>query len=330
MRTLTRKEFEDMKKKVEPIRKLAMHDDADGISSAVLLSYIFKIEKVWCPKDFGEWSLTPSTNEDGSLELVPDFCVDMVPANPKWSYTCIDHHNHPPKEQRSYDLIWGEVPTGLMIYDLFKAQLPEEQKWKCVVSAVGDVATEMIPPEIWRNNPSLLEETVSTYERYGKLETSRFPVYLRLTSGLNALCKMPDKWAIAYQTLRNAKTPIDLINDITLKNARQYLADEKARLYREFSPLQLRNGITFFDFQSKTKLERTLAWELWEKDLKTVIAINNTTKRGSIRGVLATLVYEHLSSKGFKCSGHPGAGGIKLKPDQDSRDVYKALIELRI
>jgi len=329
METLSRKDIEELRKKVEPIKKLALHDDADGVSSAVLLSYVFKILRVWAPEDFGEWPIK-SYLKDGKEEIPPDACVDMVPQDPNWQGLAIDHHpGHPPEDKRAYQLIHGDAPTAIVVYSLFKEVIPKEQRWKVVVGAVGDGQPELIPPEIWREFPVLLEETVTSWEKYGKIETNNFPVYLRLSSGINAACKLPEKWYIAYSTLRNAKSPWDLLKDSSLKSAKEIMADEKSKVYRESTPIQLRNGIRVWGFNSETKIERTVAWEIWEKDKRTVVAVNMSTGRGSIRGTLATLVYEHLSQHGFRASGHPGFGGIRLKPNQTFDEVYQCLAGLK-
>jgi len=332
LQVLSKKEIMELKKKIEPIKKLSLHDDADGVTSAVLMSYVFKINKVWAPDDFGEWPVAPyKVPGQEQLELPPDVCVDMVPANPEWVGLAIDHHpNHPPEGKRSYQLIYGEAPASVIVYTLFKELIPQEHRWKVVVGAVGDGQPELIPPEIWREFPILLEESVTPRERYGKLETSNYPLYLRLSSGINAVCKIPEKWYVGYAILRNAKSPWDLINDSSLKSAKELVESERERIYRETSPIQLRNGIRVWAFQSETKIERTLAWEMWDTDKRTIVAINSATGRGSIRGTLATLVYEHLTAHGFKASGHPGFGGLKLKPDQTWEDVYHCLANLKI
>lgn len=332
METLNRKDFEDLKKKIEPIKKLALHDDADGISSAVLLSYIFNIKRVWSPEDFGEWPITPYMFQEKE-EIPPDVCVDMMPQNQAWNGLAIDHHpGHPSEDKRGYQLIWGEVPTAVVIYRVFRDHIPREQRWKAVVGAVGDGQPETVPNDIWRENPFLLEEAITSWKKYDsyKLETSQFPLYLRLSSGLNACCKIPEKWYTAYSVLRNAKSPWDLLSDSTLKTAKDHMKDEEGRILRESHPIQLRNGIRLWTFASETRVERTLAWELWEKDLKTVVAVNTTTRRGSIRGVLAGLVYEHLNQNGVKASGHLGFGGLRLKPDQTADDIYKILCALKL
>jgi len=337
MQILSKKDIEELKKKIEPIKKLAFHDDADGVASAVLMSYVFKINRVWAPENFGEWPIqsykVPGKEE---LEISPDVCVDMVPQDPNWpGNLCIDHHpGHLPEGKRAYQLIHGDVPAGVLIYTLFKELIPTEQRWKMVVSAVGDGQPELIPPEIWREFPVLLEETVTSWKQYGqeygKLKTSTFPLYLKLSAGINACCKLPDKWYIAYSTLRNAKSPWDLIKDSSLKSAKDFMREEQNKVYRETSPIQLRSGIRVWGINSETKIERTVSWELWEKDKRTIVVVNMTTGRGSIRGTLATLVYEHLSQNDFRASGHPGFGGIRLKPNQTFEDVYQCLAGLKL
>lgn len=334
--TITRECFQLLKKRIEPIKKLSMHDDADGITSAVLMSYIFDVKKVWAPDDFGVWPIKPYIL-NGKEEIPPDACVDMLPQNPLWQGLAIDHHpGHPPEDKRSYQLIHGEAPASVIIYTLFKNYIPQEQRWKVAVGAVGDGQPEIIPPDVWRENPVLLEETISLWKKYGKyakggpLEMSSYPIYFMLSSGINAACKIPEKWYLAYSVLRNAKSPWDLLNDSSLKASKGFLNDEKTRILSESHPIQLRSGIKIWGFTSETKIERTLAWELNEKDKKTIVAVNTQTGRGSIRGVLATLVYDHLTQNGYKASGHPGFGGIKLKADQTFEDLYACMAKLKL
>ena len=328
---LSRKELEELRRKIEPIKKLALHDDADGVSSAVLLSYVFKVEKVWAPSDFGVWNIKPYKDKTGQTIYPPDVCVDMVPANPKWDGFCIDHHPaHPPEDKRVYRLIHGDVPTAVIIYKLFRNYIPKEHRWKVVVGAVGDGQPEVIPPEIWREYPELLEKYISTWERYSRIETSSFPLYLKLSSPINAACKIPDKWYIAYSVLRAAKSPLDILEDSALKNAKEYVDDEFKQVVKNSHAIELTNGIRLCTISTELKLERTIAYMLEQKDKITTVVINEKTKRGSIRGTLATLVYEHLQQEGFKASGHPGFGGLVLSPTQTIDELYKALRKLKL
>jgi len=325
MEVLSKKAYLELKKKIEPIGRLALHDDADGISSAVLLTYVFDVNEVWAPEDFGVWEINPKKG------TVPDACVDMVPANPLWNgKLCIDHHIHPPEEKRNYKLIWGEVPTGIIIFSLFKNFIPKEHWWKCAVSAVGDGVPEVIPTEVWRACPELLEKTVTTYERYYKLETTKYPIYLRLAAPINAASKIPNKWYVAYQVLKNAKSPLDLFEDPALQSAKDFVAEEKKRIIKGSNAIELRNSIKIWRFSSELKLERTLAFELEQSDRITTIAVNEKTGRGSIRGVLAQLIYEHLQSNGFVASGHPGFGGLSLGPSQTVEELISCLRNLKI
>lgn len=329
---LSKKEIDELKKKVEPIKKLAMHDDADGLTAGVLMSYVFKINKVWSPEDFGVWPIAPYKDSDGQDEIPPDACVDMVPQNPEWQGLCIDHHpGHVEEGKRKYQLITGDMPAGVLVYTLFREQIPAEQRWKVAVSAVGDGAPELIPKEIWRDFPILLEDAISTWQSPGKqLETSSMPLYMRLTSGLNSMCKIQNQWYQAYSILRNAKSPWALIQDDALNKAKEWVKSEQERIIRNDKPVGMRNGIRLWVFKSDMKVERSLAWQLWEKDFKTVVAVNTQTNRGSIRGVLATLIYETLTNNGFKANGHPGFGGLQLKPTQTVDDLYKALSSIKV
>jgi len=338
MSCLSKKEFEELKKKVEPVKKLAMHNDADGISAGVLLSFILNIKKVWSPPDFGEWPIKPyKLPGKEEFEMPPDMCVDMVPQDPQWEGLAIDHHpGHPSEAQRKYQLIFGDVPASVVVYRCFRDYIPPEQRWKVVVGAVGDVQPETVPPEVWREHPELLEGSVTLWKKYGKysrsspLSINTLPLYCKLSSGINAACKIPDKWFLAYSVLRNAKSPWELLKDASLKTAKTFVKDQHDKVLEETSPILLRNGILFWSFSSEVAVERTLAWELCEKEMKTVVAINEYTGRGSIRGVLATLVYEHFAKNGLKASGHPGFGGLRLKQGQTADDIYKILVGLKL
>jgi len=332
MNPLSKKEYLELKREIEPIQKLAMHDDGDGISSGVLFTSLFKTKEVWCPEDFGVWSIKGLKNSNGEIVYPPDACVDMVPQDPNWEgKICIDHHpDHLPENLRKYKLIFGNVPAAVIIYKVFKPFIPRSQRWKVVVGAVGDGQPEVVPPEIWREYPILLERTVTTYSRYGNLQTAKFPIFLRLSAPINAACKIPGKWIIAFNVLRNARSPLDILEDPALKSAKEFVEEEHKNIIQSSNAIELRSGIKIWRFSSELKLERTLAYELEQTDKVTTIAVNEKTGRGSIRGVLATLVYEHLKASGFKASGHPGFGGLRLKKDQTVDDLIDCLRKLKV
>jgi hypothetical protein len=331
---LSKKEIEELIHQIEPLENLALHNDADGIASAVLLSYALKIKKVFSPADFGVWELKP-WKVQGSSEVVipPDACVDMIPQNPDWpGKLCIDHHpGHVPEAERKYRLIHGDVPTTVIVYNIFKDLIPREQRWKVAVGAVGDGQPEVVPPEIWTEFPELLETTETVWTQYNNFKgIGRFPLFLRLSSPINASCRIPDKWFVGYSVLRNAKSPLDIVNDSALISAKDYVDREEGRLLKDNFMVVLRNGVRLVKVESEYTMERSLAFKFEQHDKTTTIVVNEKTNRGSIRGVLSTLLYNYLQTNGFKASGHPGFGGIKLDANQTFDDLYKVLIKLKI
>lgn len=299
-----------------------MHDDADGISSAVLLTHVFKTIKVYCPENFGVWDPLPDLSKN---YIPPDVVTDMVPQNPTWKGICFDHHpNHPPVSERKYTLVWDQIPATGIVYKCFKEQIPDQYKWKVAVGLTGDGASDLIPPEIWQRYPELLDGYASVYEKYGRLSIYSYPIYMRLSSFVNAACKIPDKWYTAYQVLKNAKHPLDVIEDPALVACKAAVSDEYKRILKDSSPIDFPQ-IRVWRIDSEMKLERTFGWKSEETDHKTTIVINTKTKRISIRGVLSLVIYTELKKLGYQVNGHPGFGGGRLinkqTPEQFIRDV---------
>jgi len=311
---------------ISKIKKLAMHDDADGLASGVLLTLVFKTEGVFCPKEFGRWPIVPMGGE-----IPPDVCCDMIPHNPKWKGLAFDHHpGHLEESKRNYKLVWGPVPATLVIYKLFKEVIPPEHKWKVAVGLVGDGQPELIPPEIWRNYPSLLEYHASVWEKYGKLDFGNFPVYLKLSAPINAACKIPDKWYLAYQVLRNARSPYDILEDKPLLAAKRVVKEETDRIIRETSAINLKQWFRVWRIASKYRIERTLAWRSEQRSHITTLVINEETKRCSMRGAMSELICQFLDRNGFHIHGHPGFSGGTIAPSQTVEEMYKVLQKLKI
>lgn len=301
------------------IHKLALHDDADGISSGVLLTYVFKTAEVSAPENFGEVGDA-------------DACVDMRPKDPNWEgQLCLDHHDgHPEEKDRKYKLVWGNQPTTKIVYDLFKDFIPEKQHFKMAIGCAGDGRAEIIPVEVWRKNPTLLSNVESVYERAGRLTKYPMPLYLKVVSGVNACCKIPGKWYTAYSILRAAEDPYQILFDDAINLARKMVSEERRRCIREFNPIDLNNYLRVWPIESDYKIERGLAWRAEETDMKTSIVVNLKRRSFSIRGVLASLVYEEMKKKGYEAGGHPGFGGGLLREDQELKTLLKDLSEVRI
>ena len=309
------------------IELLYTHDDADGISSAVLLAHAFPLKNINCPEDFGEWE----AKEDLAKNYKPpDVATDMIPKDPNWIGICIDHHpNHHPVEVRKYTLVWDSIPTTGIVYKLFKEQIPEEYRWKVAVGLAGDGQPELIPPEIWKNCPALLDMYSVPYEKYGRITFSKIPVFLKLSSMVNAGCKIPEKWYTSYQVLKNAKEPLDVLEDPALKAAKESVDEEERRIFKESRPIELPH-FRVWEISSDYKIERSLGWKSEETDKKTTIVVNSKTGRISLRGVLSLIVYEELKKMNYNINGHPGFGGGKLKKDQNVEQLIRDLRKIKI
>lgn len=303
---------------ITQIGKLAMHDDADGISSGVLLTYVFKTAEVVSPDIFGEVG-------DANV------CVDMRPLDPKWTGLCFDHHpDHPEEKDRSYKLVWGDEPATKIIYDLFKDFLEPHQHWKMAIGTCGDGRPEIVPKDIWQRFPMLLSKVQSVYERGTRLNLYPMPLYMKVVSGLNSCCKIPGKWYTAYSVLRTAEDPLDIIHDDAVNLAGRLVSEERKRVVRDFPIIDLSDYIRVWPIESEYKIERGLAWRANEVDQKTSIVINKKTRALSIRGVLAGTIYEELSKMGYEVGGHPGFGGGLLKEEQDYKTLMKDLKKIKI
>lgn len=312
--------LEDLKERygIQRIGKLAVHDDADGISSGVLLTYVFKTHEVMSPDVFG-------AVEDAEV------CTDMKPLDPKWPGLCFDHHpNHPEEKDREYRLVWGDEPATKVVWDMFKQHIPEQHHWKMAIGTSGDGRAEIIPMSIWQRFPMLLSMYQSTYERYGKLTMYPMPMHMKIVSGLNACCKIPGKWYTAYQVLRAAEDPLDVIYDDAVKMAYKLVSEERRRCMKDYNIIDLNDHIRVWPIESEYKIERGLAWRAEQHDHKTSVVVN--LKRGSmsIRGLLAELIYKELLAKGYEVGGHPGFGGGFLKESQDWKTLVRELKKIRI
>jgi len=315
-----KRKLEELKEKfgITRIGKLAVHDDADGISSGILLTYVFKTHEVMSPDVFGEV-------EDSNV------CVDMKPLDPNWEGLCFDHHpGHPDEKDRKYKLVWGDEPATKIVYDLFKDYIPEKHHWKMAIGTSGDGRKEIIPLEIWRRFPMLLSNVNATYERYSKLTMYPLPMHLKVVSGINACCKIPGKWYTAYQVLRAAEDPLDVLYDDAINLARKLVSEERKRCIKEYDIIDLNDFIRIWPIESEYKIERGLAWRAEQTDQKTTIVINLKRSSLSIRGVLAELIYQTLQKEGYDVGGHPGFGGGFLKETQDWKTLIRELKKIKI
>jgi len=305
-------------KDLEPIT-LASHHDADGVYSAVLLSKIFEIDVIDFPEIFGEYS-TASV----SLDLGP-------PTDQSWDGIAFDHHYHLLDEIK-YKLVWNHVPTGLIIYELFKNQIPQEDSWLVTGSLVGDGQPALIPPEIFEDHSVLLEGRASIFQSYGKTSVYEYPLYSLLAAPVNACCRTGKPYQ-AYRILKTCQKPDDVISHPVFIADQQTINNEITRVLGEFgkdkSVRRSAKVIKHFliaSFESKFRIASRIATTLKSATRsQTVICFNTGMKEISVRGDLSHWLLEKLIPLGWQIGGHPGFVGGRLRDDQNPDDFIEDL-----
>lgn len=294
---------------------LASHCDADGIFSAALLGSFNELTEVRFPTTFGEVS-----NED--------LVADMKPINPEYSGLVFDHHlPHP--ENKKYSLIWDECPTSLIIWKTFKDDIPPDLSWKVVGGVVGDGQPELIPAELWSQHPVLLEQRVSLYESYGDLKLYPTPVYMLLSSYVNAGARVGNPYP-TYQIVKACKSPWDILKSDMLIKSKEILDRECDKLIKEtheYSTIVEFEQAVIWTISSKFIVEPILAFRLAEKAKKTVVVINSESMKMSVRGPQALWLAQRLPD--FNIGGHPGFCGGDLKKDQTVESFIDAVRKLK-
>lgn len=337
-RLLTDKVFRDeLVSRIRDSPVIAIHGDADGISSGVLLSFIKEPGEVQIPTPFGN---APNA----------DIMADMVPVE-GFDKLCFDHHPNHPDDLKSveykdkavevtttpalpYTLVWGNMPASLIIYNIFKDKIPQEEWWKVAIGCVGDGSESMIPLEVWDKCQELLEQEVAVGFPYtkggdggggGSMYAFLNPIWFRLSSSINMACRV-GKGLTGYRIAKHAENPMDIIGDPSLGECRKKVNSEIARVMKEHRPIDIKGKVEFWSFTSDVNLPSLLATRLYGKTRITTIAINQTTGKFSIRGVLSNYLTKKLAPyKIAIMGGHAGFVGANLAPGKSSKDLLDAL-----
>jgi len=307
---------------------IATHHDADGIYSGALFSRVFEIKEVRIPEDFQDYGYE-RINEAGKKISKEHVGLDLgQPISKEFDGVAFDHHEH---IEPWYHLVHRRYPTGLIIYEVFKDEIPPEEKWKVVGSLIGDGSPEFTPTEIWDTfGKVLFERRARVYPKY-KVNPNvyrYFPIYRLLSSPVNACCRAGYPLE-AYKIVRNAKVPTDIIEHPTFKEMEEEIRNEEKKIWEEFGKIgvvKLSTEIHSFIMGSKYKMSGRIASKLRNMDNdKTWIVVNNIKGEISIRGELASFVSDKLSNSEFKLGGHRGYVGGKLQNTQTAEDFINAL-----
>ena len=290
--------YEELKS-LEPF-SLSMHDDADGVYSGAILSSIFKVKKVEFP-EFHEYST--------------DVAVDLgYPANTDWKGILIDHHPIPKDIKFKCSIYWENVPTGLILYRHLKKYFPKEITWYVIGSLTGDGQPELVPTEIWKQYPILLEERGILY-KFKEVRTSAYPMFYYLSSGVNAFCRLGNPRR-AYELVLENKDPLDFIEHPEVIDAILFVRKEEENLYKSRFLVERYGTIVFVRIETtreEYKFSSLVASRLYNSEPNlTFLVLNEKNGRLSIRGYLSNYLVEYLNKYNFKVGGHPGFAGGRI------------------
>ena len=163
--------------------RLFSHWDADGISASYFASYhVPNAEIVISEGEFG----------DVSKLKKGDWLIDQHPLA-DFEGTVLDHHlgdGYPLAHK--YKLIYDTVPATLIAWREFKEDIPKDEWFKVVVGLMGDGQPELIPAEVFKECPQLLNwRKTSAYKKYN-WTISYYPTYKLLSSPINAFLRKGD------------------------------------------------------------------------------------------------------------------------------------------
>jgi len=256
----------------------------------------------------------------------------------KYDNFIIDHHMQTMEyvakkcKDASYvasKVFFGDIPTTGLVYRAFTDKIPDEEKWKVVGGMVGDGQPEKVPVEIWDMFPQLLETRGRVYRTaYGKMSEYPYPLYKHLSSPVNATCRMGNPEG-AYEIIRRAKTPDDIITSIVFKNDKEAIKNEINSIFRSGVEEQnITKYLSVVVINTDVKLASRICSAMSGMNSnKTWLIINEGSRKMSLRGDLASYIGAKLNERGFQCGGHYGFYGGNLEETQIPEDIIKALRE---
>ena len=200
-------------------------------------------------------------------------------------------------------------------------------------SLVGDAQPELCPNEIWDANPNLRQSKGSMYKIGFKVNTSDYPVYVTLSSGINALCRLgfPEQ---ALNILDNFNDPLDMMDCSEIRDASETMRKEEDAVFKYKPQIE---GISQWISLCKIKTSKPeikIGGIIGAKlsnidDKKTYIVLNETSGDISIRGVFAKYICAKLNEFGYKAGGHAGFAGAQVNVD-DIPDFIKKVRTIKL
>lgn len=307
-------------------KTLAVHHDADGIASGVLLCKGLGLKPkdviVHFPEAFGD-----VTNED--------YVCDMCPSDPNYKGIVYDHHpGHPSKKNRKYKLIFGTDPAGVVVFNKFKDKIPKSDWWKVSCASVGDVSPESIPLEVFKEFPELLNKQEYLRNGWGNDDPPlRLRTYHLLASPINALTRFGEL-KLAFELLYNVKSPEALINNPVVAKYKKKQKQAVNNIYKMWGdslprPISIKELFLFAVIDTDLPMHGYMASKLHgddEGDITTIV-LNIRTGSLSIRGVLTNVVKAEFNKNGIEAGGHSVASGGHAG-SKGYKDIVKILNDI--
>ena len=217
----------------------------------------------------------------------------------------------------------------MLIYELFKDKIPDDRKWLCVLSAVGDGQPEIIPDEIWDMYPELWHMSGKIYKnRYGGLKAYPYPLYAKVSSPINSLCRIGTP-AKALDVVLKSNNVRDIINNPTAQLAQKEVSIEENRVLTDSNnpvTVETIGNFNIVTYKSKFNIAGRIGANLAKGDRNsTYIIINEITKEASVRGIMTIYLTNRLNEVGYLAGGHAGFGGITLLHTQSTSELIKDL-----
>jgi len=294
---------------------VSAHWDADGIYSAALFHHSIGIDKLIFPVEFGDF------------EYDTTIMIDMKPINKAKPFVglCFDHHPFEEKEKLSFELIWDSVPTSLIIWKQFKDKIEKHHWWKVVGGLMGDNQIYYTPDVIWKLFPSLLSCIKSVYRKGSNITIYDLPLWNYLSSGVNAMSKIGAPFK-AYEIVRDATSPLDIIYDSELLDARDKVTKIVNDILNNTRIIDVDHKIIFVPINTEYNVQGEIATTIESRTKKTVICVNTFNNKVSLRGVLASLLSQNI--KTCKIDGHAGFMGGNLLPDNNVDGLLNELYNI--
>jgi len=264
-------------------------EDADGICSALLLERAgVPVEELYFAQEFG--SYTPSTN----------LMLDMVPMDEYQGYV-IDHHAIVPNVKAAYNASC----TSLMVLELLKDKIDPKDYWLAVAGAVGDGQELSIPTYIWKHKPTREIMLLKISRTVGSGREYQTAVWQELPWCINAMAKTNRANQI-YNILKNATSPLDVVLDDVVNDARETLRREEEAVRKDYPCIDLRE-VTILPYSSSLKVGGRIASSIMNDRRRTALVVNINDKKFSLRGLLANYISELLAERGMATEGgHSG------------------------